>query len=175
MADWPAGTYVLTVDRWDQPVYEGEGAVRMIVDNNRYVKGDEVELNERDARRLGESGSIAAEDSSAAKAARGLIDPMALQATSQLSLEEKRARIAALEAQIEEEEAEVERLEDEGAEAYPIPVAGHPGTAVAQGDPDNQEDATRSAAVRRKGNRASGDAPQGSTAKADAKSKGAKQ
>lgn len=175
--DWSEGTYVLTVDKWTEPVYEGEGLNRTQVDERYWVKGDEVELDAREARRLGESGGIAPEGSSAAKAAQGIISEEALVATSQLSLEEKKAQIEALKRQIEEEEAEVERLEDEDLEPYPIPVAGHPGTPHPAGDPDNQEDFTKSAASRRRGNRvrseedAQSAGPTGKTEKAAAKGK----
>src|SRR5215210_6014654 len=103
--EFPAGNYVLTVDKFEQPIYEGEGVVRAIVDVEQYEKGDEIELNDRDARRLGSDGTVAHPDSSAAKAAQGVISEEAVRATSQLSLEEKKAQVEALHRQIEDEEA----------------------------------------------------------------------
>src|SRR5215210_3648954 len=123
--NWPAGEYVLLVDKYNYPIFEGEGFVRQQVDDVVYLKGDDIELDARDAQRLGESGSIAKPDSAFSRAAKGELDEAAVRADSKLSLEEKKARISALEAQIAEEEEHVERMEEAGAETLvPVPVAG---------------------------------------------------
>lgn len=105
--EWPAGEYVLLANTYQETVFNDKGD---IVDYVDYERGEKLELDERNAFRLGEVGAVAKPDSVQAKMATGELSEVALD----LSQDE-----GALEAQLEAIKARLDELksvEDEREE-----------------------------------------------------------
>lgn len=95
---WPAGTYVLLANQYQESELNDSGDV---VDYTDYEQGEEIELDERNALRLGEVGAIAKPDSVHAKIATGELTPVSVD----LSQDE-----GALEAQLDAIKARLDEL-----------------------------------------------------------------
>lgn len=108
-SEWNEGTYVLTVDSYAKPIYK-DGDPSKTVHTETYEKGEEVKLDQYEAIRLGESGSIAKPDTVAAKIAQGEVRQEYAPPPG-ASREELEARIKALQAAAEEKSGGVNQSE----------------------------------------------------------------
>lgn len=73
-SDFPAGTYVLNVDQYTEREYTDD-RLKEVRSTTEYEKGDEIELDEANALRLGNSGAVVKKDTVEARVAKGEIDP----------------------------------------------------------------------------------------------------
>ncbi len=101
---YEAGTYVVTVDRLRQEVFADDDKVRKEpVDEAIYEKGEEVELDEREATRHANAGAIAAPDSLQARVAKGEV-PSQFVPSPGLTDEQLRVQLEAIQQVLRERE-----------------------------------------------------------------------
>lgn len=110
--EFKAGTYTLIHDLFEAQVLDDKGKP---VETLRYEKGDALELDDDEAKRLGGAGAVARVDSAKAKEARGEIDPGVV--PPGLSPEQLRERGEALLAEAKRQEKLVKEEKARAAKA----------------------------------------------------------